>query len=36
MLTVSPHRGIKFHAESILTQHDDDLIHDLLRRLLTD
>jgi len=30
-----PHyRGIQFHAESILTEHGYDLIHDLVRELL--
>ena len=30
-----PHyRGIQFHAESILTEHGYDLIHDLVRDLL--
>jgi len=32
-----PHfRGIQFHAESILTQHGYDLLHDLVRELLLD
>ncbi len=32
-----PHyRGIQFHAESILTEHGYDLIHDLVRELLAD
>ena len=30
-----PHfRGIQFHAESILTEHGYDLIHDLVRDLI--
>ncbi len=34
-LVVGPHfRGIQFHAESILTEHGYDLIHDLVRDLL--
>ncbi|HQR26707.1 MAG TPA: anthranilate synthase family protein [Nocardioides sp.] len=34
-LVAGPHfRGIQFHAESILTEHGYDLIHDLLRDLL--
>ncbi|MFL6004405.1 MAG: phenazine-specific anthranilate synthase component I, partial [Nocardioides sp.] len=32
-----PHyRGIQFHAESILTEHGYDLIHDLVRELVAD
>jgi phenazine biosynthesis protein phzE len=35
-LVRGPHfRGIQFHAESILTQHGYDLIHDLVRDLVT-
>jgi phenazine biosynthesis protein phzE len=35
-LVRGPHfRGIQFHAESILTQHGYDLVHDLVRDLLT-
>ena len=34
-LVRGPHfRGIQFHAESILTQHGYDLIHDLVRDLV--
>jgi phenazine biosynthesis protein phzE len=34
-LLAGPHyRGIQFHAESILTEHGYDLIHDLVRELL--
>ena len=34
-LVRGPHyRGIQFHAESILTEHGYDLIHDLVRDLL--
>jgi phenazine biosynthesis protein phzE len=34
-LVAGPHfRGIQFHAESILTEHGYDLIHDLVRELL--
>ncbi|HYO40636.1 MAG TPA: anthranilate synthase family protein [Nocardioidaceae bacterium] len=34
-LVTGPHyRGIQFHAESILTEHGYDLIHDLVRDLL--
>jgi phenazine biosynthesis protein phzE len=34
-LATGPHfRGIQFHAESILTEHGYDLIHDLVRDLL--
>jgi phenazine biosynthesis protein phzE len=30
-----PHyRGVQFHAESILTEHGYDLLHDLVRELL--
>jgi phenazine biosynthesis protein phzE len=35
-LVAGPHyRGIQFHAESILTEHGYDLIHQLVRELLT-
>ena len=35
-LVRGPHfRGIQFHAESILTENGFDLIHDLVRDLLT-
>ena len=35
-LVRGPHyRGIQFHAESILTEHGYDLIHDLVRDLLS-
>ena len=34
-LVRGPHyRGIQFHAESILTEHGYDLIHDLVRDLV--
>ncbi len=34
-LVAGPHyRGIQFHAESILTEHGYDLVHDLVRELL--
>ncbi len=34
-LVRGPHyRGIQFHAESILTEHGQDLVHDLVRELL--
>jgi phenazine biosynthesis protein phzE len=34
-LVRGPHyRGIQFHAESILTEHGYDLLHDLVRELL--
>ena len=34
-LVAGPHfRGIQFHAESILTEHGYDLIHDLVLDLL--
>jgi phenazine biosynthesis protein phzE len=36
-LVAGPHyRGIQFHAESILTEHGYDLIHDLVRALVGD
>ena len=36
-LLSGPHyRGIQFHAESILTEHGYDLLHDLVRDLLAD
>ena len=35
-LVAGPHyRGIQFHAESILTEHGYDLIHDLVLELLS-
>ena len=34
--TSKPIFGIQFHAESILTQHGYDLLHDLVRDLLLD
>jgi 2-amino-4-deoxychorismate synthase len=34
LLTGPHYRGIQFHAESILTEHGYDLIHDLVRDLL--
>jgi len=35
-LVAGPHyRGVQFHAESILTEHGYDLIHDLVRDLLS-
>jgi phenazine biosynthesis protein phzE len=35
-LVRGPHyRGIQFHAESILTEHGYDLLHDLVRGLLS-
>jgi 2-amino-4-deoxychorismate synthase len=34
-LVSGPHfRGIQFHAESILTEHGYDIVHDLARSLL--
>ena len=34
-LVRGPHfRGIQFHAESILTEHGYDLVHDLVAELL--
>ncbi len=35
VLTGPHYRGIQFHAESILTEHGYDLIHDLVRDLLS-
>ena len=35
VLTGPHYRGIQFHAESILTEHGYDLIHDLVRELVT-
>ena len=35
MLTGPHYRGIQFHAESILTEHGYDLIHDIVRELVT-
>ena len=36
MLAGPHYRGIQFHAESILTEHGYDVLHDLVSALLLD